>query len=436
MAMSKASPGSAERFDLLDERFFADPAPLLRRMQREAPVYWSPRLGTWVVTRHRDVAWVVQDPAFSVDRGGSISRCHDDSVKDQLAWCTEYTLRWMVFADPPRHTRLRAAVHRAFTRSRLEHLRPVAVAATRAALGAAAAHGRIELIADLAVPVPAQVTAALLGVPAADTELLKAWTADMFALLGAGVASADTVRTAYRSMRASREYFAAAVAERRRRPSGDLLSDVVRDADGAALDEEELIGLCVTLLAGAYETTAHLIGNGVFALLTHPAELARLRADPGLLDNAVEELFRFDGPALSVVRRARVDVPLGDAVIRAGQNVYCMLAAANRDPERFPDPDRLDVGRSDVRHLGLGLGIHFCLGAALSRIEAAEILRAVTQLDGLRIDRDALAGGVPTFAANLAIRGLRSLPLRFGDERGSGHRTGHRTFFWVRDDST
>jgi cytochrome P450 len=411
MAMSMASSGSGEPFDLLGDPFFANPAPLLQRMQRDAPVYWSPRLGTWVVTRYRDVAWVVQDPAFSVDRGGSISRCLDDSVKDQLAWCTEYTLRWMVFADPPRHTRLRAAVHRAFTRSRLEHLRPVAVAATDAAL--AAAQGRIELIADLAVPVPAQVTAALLGVPAADTELLKAWTADMFALLGAGVASADIVRAAYRSMRASREYFAAAVAERRRRPSGDLLGDVVRDADAAGLDEEELIGLCVTLLAGAYETTAHLIGNGVFALLTHPHELARLRADPGLLDNAVEELFRFDGPALSVVRRARIDVPLGDAVIRAGQNVYCMLAAANRDPERFPDPDRLDVGRGDVRHLGLGLGIHFCLGAALSRIEAVEVLRAVTRLDDLRIDRDALAGGVPTFAANLAIRGLHRLPLRF-----------------------
>jgi cytochrome P450 len=411
MAMSMASSGSGEPFDLLGDSFFANPAPLLQRMRRDAPVYWSPRLGTWVVTRYRDVAWVVQDPAFSVDRGGSISRCLDDGVKDQLAWCTEYTLRWMVFADPPRHTRLRAAVHRAFTRSRLEHLRPVAVAATGAAL--ARAQGRIELIAELAVPVPAQVTAALLGVPAADTELLKAWTADMFALLGAGVASADIVRAAYRSMRASREYFAAAVAERRRRPSGDLLSDVVRDADGAGLDEEELIGLCVTLLAGAYETTAHLIGNGVFALLTHPHELARLRADPGLLDNAVEELFRFDGPALSVVRRARVDVPLGDAVIRAGQNVYCMLAAANRDPERFPEPDRLDVGRGDVRHLGLGLGIHFCLGAALSRIEAVEVLRAVTRLDDLRVDRDALAGGVPTFAANLAIRGLHRLPLRF-----------------------
>jgi pimeloyl-[acyl-carrier protein] synthase len=420
----RSGGGDAEHFDLLDDGFFADPPPLLRRMQMEAPVYWSPRLGTWVVTRYRDVAWVVQDPAFSVDRGGSISRCHDDSVKAELAWCTEYTLRWMVFADPPQHTRLRAAVHRAFTRSRLEHLRPVAVAATRAALAAAAAQGRIELIADLAVPVPARVTAALLGVPDADTELLKAWTADMFALLGAGVASADIVRAAYRSMRASRAYFADAVAARRRRPSGDLLSDVVRDADTAGLDEEELIGLCVTLLAGAYETTAHLIGNGVFALLSHPGELARLRADPGLLENAVEELFRFDGPALSVVRRARVDVPLGDAVIRAGQNVYCMLAAANRDPDRFPEPDRLDLGRSDVRHLGLGLGIHFCLGAALSRIEAVEVLRAVTQLDELRIDRDALGGGVPTFSANLAIRGLHTLPLLFRPDRRRGQRAG------------
>jgi pimeloyl-[acyl-carrier protein] synthase len=413
MATPLAGPGIGERYDLLADSFFADPVPVLRHMQQHAPVYWSPRLGTWVVTRHRDVAWVVQDPAFSVDRGGSISRCHDPSVAAELAWCTEYTLRWMVFADPPRHTRLRAAVHRAFTRSRVERLRPIAIAATRAALARVLPAGAMELIADLAVPVPAQVTAALLGVPAEDGELLKAWTADMFALLGAGVASADVVRAAHRSMRASRDYFAAAVAERRRAPRGDLLSDVVRDADGAGLDEEELIGLCVTLLAGAYETTAYVIGNGVLALLTHPRELARLRAEPGLLDNAVEELFRFDGPALSVVRRARVDVALGDAVIRAGQNVYCMLGAANRDPERFADADRLDVARSDPRHLGLGHGIHFCLGAALSRIETVEVLRAILELGELRIDRDALGGGVPTFTSNLAIRGLRNLPLRF-----------------------
>jgi len=408
-------------YHLLGAEFHADPAPVFARMREADPVYRDRELGTWVLTRYADVAQVVRDPAFSVDRGGRISRSEDPAVQDELAWCSAFALRWMVFSDPPRHTRLRAAVYRAFTSTMVERLRPVAERATEEALDRAVATGALEVIADVATPVPALVTAALLGLPAEHVELLKRWTADMFDLLGAGVASAEVIGRAYRSMRECEAYFAEVIEHRRRTGGDDLLAQVVASPEAGLLDRDELIGLCVTLVAGAYETTTHLVGNGVWQLLRHPAELARVKEGAVTIENAVEELFRFDGPALSVVRRAITDVPLGDQVIPAGDNVYCMLYAANRDPERYPDPDRLDVGRADARHLGLGHGVHFCLGAALSRLEAQVMIGALAGLDDLRLDRDALGADQPTYRWNLAIRGLDALPVRFTPRR-------HRAF--------
>jgi cytochrome P450 len=388
------------QYDLLGAAFHADPAPTFARMRNDDPVYWSEQLGTWVVTRHADVARVVTDPRFSVDRGGSISGCRDPEIRDELAWCSEFVLRWMVFTDPPRHTRLRSAVGRAFTSTMVERLRPQIARAVEEALAWARPAGRIELIEDFAVPVPARVTAMLLGLPDRDIDRLKRWTADMFALFGAGVAGAPIVRAAHASMRACSAYFAEVLAARRRDGGTDLISQLVR----SELEEDDLIGLCITLVAGAYETTTHVVGNAMWALLQHPEQLARLREEPSLIPNAIEEAFRYDTPALSVVRRATEDVD----VIREGQNVYCMLYSANRDPARYPEPDRFDVARADTRHLGLGHGIHFCLGAALSRLEAAEMLAALVQLEDLALD-----GAPPVYHQNLAIRGLGALPLRF-----------------------
>jgi cytochrome P450 len=394
------------QYDLLGPAFHADPAPTFARMRVDDPVYWSEQLGTWVVTRHADVARVVTDPRFSVDRGGSISGCRDPEVRDELSWCSAFVLRWMVFTDPPRHTRLRSAVGRAFTSTMVERLRPQIARAVDEALAWARPAGRLELIEDFAVPVPALVTAMLLGLPPRDVDRLKRWTADMFALFGAGVADAPIVRAAHASMRACSAYFAEVLAVRRRDGGADLISQLVHSP--GELTEDDLIGLCITLVAGAYETTTHLVGNAMWALLQHPEQLARVRAEPTLVPNVVEEAFRYDTPALSVVRRATEDVPLEDAVIRRGQNVYCMLYSANRDPARYPEPDRFDVARADTRHLGLGHGIHFCLGAALSRLEAAEMLAALLQLEDLALD-----GDPPVYHQNLAIRGLGALRLRF-----------------------
>jgi cytochrome P450 len=396
--------------DLRSQAFHDDPAPVLAAMRARQPVAWVPSLSSWVLTRHADVARVVRDPGFSVDRGGSISRPAAElgaEARAELAWVSEQVLGWMVFCDPPRQTRLRTAIARAFTSAVVEKLRPAIQAITDRAIARVAAVGRLEVIGDVAVPVPALVTAQLLGLPSDDAGLLKRWTADLFDLFGAGVAGAEVIHRAWLGLREAHDYFGRELA-RRRAAGGDGMIAALATADG--LDELDRIGLCVTLVAGAYETTTHVVGNGLWQLLRHPDQLAALRASPERLGNAVEEIFRFDGPAVSVVRRATTDVAIGDATVRAGDNLYCMLYAANRDPERYPEPDRFDVGRDDTRHLGLGLGIHFCLGAALSRLEAAIMLEALLGLGDLRLDPDA---DPPTYTPNLAIRGLRALPLCF-----------------------
>ena len=398
-------------YGLRSPAFHADPAPVLAQARRDAPVHWDPELGTWVLLRWDDVAAALRDPRFSVDRGGSISGLGDPAAAAELAWCSEQVLRWMVFSDPPRHTRLRAAVHRYFASTAIGGLRAVVASVVADVMAEVVGRGRCDVIADVAVPVPAIVTARMLGLPLADAALLKQWTADLFALFGAGVAGAEVVTAAYRSLRDCHDYFTRVLDERRRHPGDDLVSALLA-GEAAALDDDERIGLCATLVAGAYETTTHVVGNGLWALLRHPEQLARVRREPALGANAVEEAFRWDGPAFSVVRRATEDVATGGATIAAGDRVYCLLYAANRDPARHDAPDAFDVARADTRHLGLGHGIHFCLGAALTRVEAVAMLEALVALPDLALDGEAL-GGEPRYAANLAIRGLERLPVRW-----------------------
>lgn len=398
-------------YGLKSPSFHADPAPILAAARRDAPIHWDPELGTWVLTRWCDVDAVLRDPRFSVDRGGSIASLGDPAAADELAWCSERVLRWMVFSDPPRHTRLRAAVHRYFAGAAMAELRGEVACIVADVLGEHVDRGGFDVISDVAVPVPALVTAYMLGLPVEDAGLLKQWTADLFALFGAGVAGAEVIAPAYRSLRQLDDYFTRVLDERRRRPGPDLISALF-DGEASALDDDERIGLCATLVAGAYETTTHVVGNGLWALFRHPQEMARLRAEPVRCANAVEEIFRWDGPAFSVVRRATQDTVLDGSSIAAGERVYCLLYAANRDPARHRDPDTFDVARADTKHLGLGHGIHFCLGAALTRIESIAMLEALVTLPGLELDRDSL-DGEPRYVANLAIRGVERLPVRF-----------------------
>ncbi|MGQ4647818.1 cytochrome P450 [Lyngbya aestuarii] len=398
------------KYDLLSPSFCANPGTIWHQMQTEDPVYWHPLLESWILTRYDDIQRVIREPRFSVDRSGQIGKGGSQRVQDKLDWCNHFFAQWMVFSDPPRHTRLRALVTKAFTRQLMDDLHFSIKNLSEELLDKVEGFGSMEVISDFAIPLPALVTAQMFAIPREHIADLKQWTNDMFTLFGAGLATDEVVEATYRSVVACREYFDTLILQRRQSPGNDLISQLISvEEQGSILSEEELKATCITLIAGAYETTTHLIGNGVLALLRHPNQLQTLWENPELIGSAVEEIFRYDGPALSVVRRAIEDIEIGSKQIRTGEKVYCMLHAGNRDPASFPHPDRLDIKRQDNRHLGLGLGIHFCLGAALTRLEAKLAINAMIQrFPNLHLETDEL-----TWVPNLAIRGLNSLPVVF-----------------------
>lgn len=408
--MLKTTLESAVKYDLLCPSFYAAPNDTWHRMQSEDPVYWHPQLEAWILTRYYDMQSVIRDLRFSVDRSGQIARGGSVQVQDKLNFCNHFFAQRMVFSDPPRHTRLRTLVAKAFTPQLVDELRPAIACFADELIESVRGIGRMEVIDDFAVPLPALVTAQMLGIPRERISDLKQWSSNMFRLFGAGLATDEVIEATYHSLVSCKEYFDALIAQRRKNPGNDLISKLIAvEEQGSTLSEEELTGACITLMAGAYETTTHVISNGLLALLRHLDQLQKLRENPNLIDSAVEELLRYDGPALSVVRRVIEDTQIRGKHLRTGQKVYCMLHAGNRDPERFPDPDRLDIERKDNRHLGLGQGIHFCLGAALTRLETKIALNALVQrLPTLRLDTDELI-----WEPNLAMRGLRSLPVAF-----------------------
>jgi cytochrome P450 len=313
--------------------------------------------------------------------------------------------------DPPAHTRLRALISKAFTPRTVEAMRPHIQSLVDALLDAHAGRTGFDLIAAFAYPLPALVIAHLLGLPPEDRDQFKQWSDEVTAFLGQGAATPEGAIRGQASLLELRGYFARQVERRRRSPGPDLISALLAAEDrGQGLTERELLGTCVTLLLGGHETTTNLIGNGVLALLRHPDQWARLD-DEGLLPGAVDELLRYEAPVQRAWRVAAEDVTLGDRDIRRGDLLYAMLGAANRDPDQFTEPNRLDVGRPASRHLTLGYGVHFCVGAPLARLEGAIALRALRQRwPGLRLE----ASYEPQWKPNMAFRGLKSLPVRFG----------------------
>lgn len=394
---------------LTSPEFFRNPEPTLARLRAEDPVHFDEELVAWVLTRHDDVDRVIRDARFSVDRNGRIARGGSPKVKSKIDFCNDYFAKWMVFSDPPRQLRLRSLVAHAFQPKTLALLGPLIEEVTDELVTAAARRGTFDAMADLGLPLPIRITSHLLGLPDIGSEVLSHWTSSMFVLFGASAAKDSEVERAYDSLLDCREFFAELVDQRRRRPGDDVISHIARTA-GPDLSADEVVGLCITLVAGSYETTSYLITNGIHALLTHPDELSALREQPGLMEGAVEELMRFVGPALSVQRRATVNVEMRGKRIREKDVVYCILHAANHDPEVFAEPECLDVRRTPCPQLGFGAGGHFCLGAWLSRLEARAAFSAVVQ----RFPELKLGDFEPEWTNSLAIRGLPRLPLVTG----------------------
>jgi cytochrome P450 len=347
-----------------------DPYPAYRALRERAAVYFHPVLRIWFSTRHADVVKVLRDPRFSVNRTQApLFRALDieRTLGPDLATVVTQNL---LMLDPPEHTRLRRLVNQAFTPRVALALRPRISAIVTQLLDQAAERGGMELIRDFAYPLPVIVIAEMLGVPTEDRAVFKRWSDVLSALLDPFVlpSQLENVKATFGELAA---YFRRVFAQRRREPRDDLLSSLcAAEEAGGRLSEAELLSITALLLGAGHETTTSLITNSVVALLRHPDQRARLISEPELAESAVEELLRFDSPVQMTDRLALEDVELSGRGIRKGQIVAVLIGAANRDPEAFHDPDRLDLGRADNHHIAFGHGHHFCLGAALARAEA------------------------------------------------------------------
>ena len=389
-------------FNPLSPAFHADPYPFYRHLRETDPVHLS-ALGLWILTRYEDCVTSLRDPRFGRDGFEAIlsAQYGEESETGRLP-------RSMLFRDPPDHTRLRALVNRAFTPRVIEGMRGQIQGVVDLLLDRVERQGRMDVIGDLAYPLPVTVICDMLGVPAGDHEQIKEWSSDIIRSLDAiGMPSdASIVERGRIGRRGIADYFRALLPERRRHPRADLLSSLIAvEEQGDRLTEGELLATCVLLFIAGHETTVNLIGNGTLALLRHPDQLRRLREDPALIGSAVEELLRYDGPVQRTARIPSEDITIGTQTIPKGEMVMPFLGAANRDPAQFPDPDRLDITRADNRHIAFGMGIHFCLGAPLARAEGEIAIGSVLG----RFAMLRLLDEEPAWGGSLAIRGLSSL---------------------------
>jgi len=395
-------------YHLLDPEILANPYPLYRKLRSEDPVHWDSFLHAWVVTRYTDVVEVLY--RFSANRTPTPDQLSamDLSALNPIA---KVMVRQMLFMDPPDHTRLRALASAAFTPRRVERLRSHIQEIMNGLLDAVVSRGRMDVIADFASPAPAIVTAELLGVPVADHQQLKEWSADFAEMLGNFQHNPGRFPRVLSSVENMSSYFRSAMREQRIHPRDGLVHAMMTaEVEGARLTEDEIIANLIVTMVGGQETTTNLIGNGVLTLLRNPVEMERLRTNSSLIPSAVEELLRYESPSQHTARLAPADVEMGGKQIRKRQAVIAVMGAANRDPERFPEPDRLDIGRTDNRHLAFGWAAHFCFGAALARLEGQIAFETILR----RLPNLALGTGAPlTWRHNLGLRGLTALPVVF-----------------------
>lgn len=411
----QAAPGAAASGPIdwrpEDPATLADPYAVFARMRDEDPCHWSPRLRSWVLTRYDDVRAVCLDrERLSSDRLRPYFASLPAAESGRIGHIVRYLAQWMVFKDPPDHTRLRRLVSRVFHARSMQAMRPQVEDIACWLLDRLAGRDRIDVVADFAGPLPCLVIMALLGVPRADLAEVKRMSDEMALFIGSSRTSPEKYDTAEAATREMAAFFARLIDARRARPEADLLSELVhlRDDDGDRLADDELIGTCIMLLFAGHETTTNHIANGVHALLRFPGEAQRLRADPGLAAAAVEELLRYDGPSGAQVRVVARTHELHGRRLEEGQRVFIMLNAANRDPRAYPEPDRLDLDRDGLPHLAFGFGIHICLGFPLARTEGQVAIPALLA----RYRSIELDGGPPEWIDSLVFRGMKALPVR------------------------
>jgi len=388
----------------------ANPYPMYARLRAEDPVHWSALMEAWVLTRYDDVVAVLTDSRFSADRRQARNRFADEIARREEEFGPFGRTRTMLTSDPPEHTRLRRLVSKAFTPRMVEGLRPRIQEIVDELLDAVAQNGRMDVIRDLAYPLPVIVIAEMLGVPPEHRDQFKHWSDEIVGVLGGPLVPQETLERSRVAVHELAEYLRGVIVERRREPREDLVSGLIAaEEQGQILSEDEMLATAMLLLVAGNETTTNLIGNGMLSLLRNPDEMERLCADPSQVPTAVEELLRYDGPVQATGRVAMEDLEIGGQKVTKGQAVLTVLGAANRDPAQFGKPDELDLDRQPNEHVAFGDGIHFCLGAPLARAEGQIAFETLLRrFAHPRLETDNLQWG-----GSFILRGLKSLPIVF-----------------------
>lgn len=400
-----------ERY-LLSPDMVADPYGHLDALREHAPVHWSPMHHAWLVTGYDQVMRCLRDPAVSADRVRPLMDAVPQGARADAERAFGILSRWMVFNDAPQHRRLRRVFQEAFAARAVARYRTFAEKAARAVLARTAVPGRTgDLMADVAKPLPALVFARWLGIPRTDAPSFWYWNARVADLVLGTAQEESEYRASLQALVSLEDYLAGLVARRRAEPADDLVSQVLAEGRvGDSVTETEFVGMLTQMAFAGGETTSNLIANTVLALHTRPGALTAVREDPGLAQGAVEETLRLDGPSKMSIRTAARDLELDGRTVRAGDRIFLVTAAANRDPARFPDPGRFDVRRTGTTHLGFGFGAHFCIGAALARLVAvAAVETLVRDHPDLALDDPARLGWQPS----LLNRSLTALPVRY-----------------------
>jgi cytochrome P450 len=392
-----------------DPAVLADPFPLYARLRDEDPAHWSPRLKAWVLTRYEDVKRVCLDSTMSSDRLRPFFATLPPAEATKVAELARYLTLWMVFRDPPEHTRLRRLAAKVFHVRSISALRPNIERLTTWLLEQIAERKEFDFIGDFAMPLPALVIMDMLGAPREELGRLKRLSDEMALFIGSARDAPEKYQRAGAATREMADIFRELISARRAAPQRDLLSELVAlDDGGDRLSDDELVATCILLLFAGHETTTHHLANGLRALLRFPGELEKLRANPALAPAAVEELLRYDGPIGAQVRIVQEPHTLHGKSLKPRERVFLLMNAANRDPRAYDAPDRVDLARNGVPHLTFGFGAHICLGFPLARLEGQVALPAVLA----RWRRLELAGAEPEWMDSMVLRGMKALPLR------------------------
>ncbi len=399
-------------YDPADLAVLRDPHALFARLRAEDPVHWSPKLSGWVVTTHELCGRVLADADFSSDRLTPFFKRTAEAERSTLSEIMRYISLWMVFRNPPEHTRLRRLLNKAVNPNVVAGMEPQIASVVNMLLDKIDEDHEFDFMADFAIQLPAMVIMDMMGIPRDKLHEVKLWSDDLINFVGSPRSVVDKYERARSGLVAMVDYFGGLVAQRRVAPKDDILSYLISTSDDQGMmTDDEIVASAILLLFAGHETTTNLLGNALLALAGRPDQVQLLRVDGTVMTTAIEEFLRYDGPVLSITRVAAVTHEFGGKQIKENDRVFAMLIAANRDPAVFPDPNDLDLTRSPNRHIGFGRGIHFCLGAPLARLEAkialTEIFRRHRSFCVMKRPEEL------TWVDAMVMRGVRGLPIRF-----------------------